>query len=282
MAKENRKYKDSVFCDLYYSDETAEQNLLELYNGLFGTNLQDTALISKVRLEDVLFKDMKNDVAFTVEGRRIILSEHQSTVNPNMPVRMLMYIAREYEKLLPVEARYSEQQYPLMTPSFIVFYNGEKDLPSEYVLKLSDAFAEGSIQNGFLELEVRVININTDKNHVLLEKCNTLRQYSEFVEKTRRFGGDENKLEMAVKECIQDGVLSDYLMRNGKEVVNMLMAEYSYEEDLAVHCREAETKGEIKIYYSEMGLSIPEISKKLSIPQKNVEKILKENGFFKK
>ena len=77
MAKENRKYKDSVFCDLYYTDETAEQNLLELYNGLFGTDLQDTALISKVRLEDVLFKDMKNDVAFTAEGRRIILSEHQ-------------------------------------------------------------------------------------------------------------------------------------------------------------------------------------------------------------
>lgn len=112
MAKENRQYKDSVFCDLYYSDESAGENLLEPYNALFEEHLDDTSRVEKVRLEDVLFKNMKNDVAFTVNGQKIILSEHQSTVNPNMPVRMLMYIAREYEKLMPTETRYSEKLHP--------------------------------------------------------------------------------------------------------------------------------------------------------------------------
>ena len=246
MAKENREYKDSVFCDLYYSDETAEKNLLELYNGLFGTDLQDTSLIRKVRLEDVLFRNMKNDVAFSVGERRIILSEHQSTVSPNMPVRMLMYIAREYEKLMPVKARYSKLQYQLMAPSFLVLYNGEEDQPAEQVLRLSDAFADPCGENGKLELEVRVVNINTDKKHELLEKCGTLRQYSEFVEKTRQLDGDKGKLERIVKECIKEDILADYLGRKSREVINMLMAEYDYEMDLEVHIQEAEAMGEAR------------------------------------
>ncbi len=246
VAKENRKYKDSVFCDLYYLDETAEKNLLELYNGLFNADLQDTSLIRKVRLEDVLFRNMKNDVAFSVGNRRIILSEHQSTINKNLAVRMLMYIAREYEKLMPVRARYSESQYQLMTPSFLVFYNGEEDQPEEQVLRLSDAFTEPCGPNGKLELEVRVVNINTDKKHKLLEKCGTLRQYSEFVEKTRQFAGNKKRLERAVKECIREDILAGYLGRKSEEVVNMLMAEYDYEMDIEVHSQEAEARGEAK------------------------------------
>ena len=185
-------------------------------------------------------------MAFSVGDRRIILSEHQSTVSPNMPVRMLMYIAREYEKLMPVKARYSELPYELAAPSFLVFYNGEEDQPGERVLRLSDAFTEPCGQNGKLELEVRVININADKKHELLEKCDTLRQYSRFVEKTRQFGGDKNKLEKAVKECIREDILADYLGRKGREVINMLMAEYDYETDIEVHSQEAEARGEAK------------------------------------
>ncbi len=301
MAKENRKYKDSVFCDLYYSDETAEKNLLELYNGLFGTDLQDTSLIGKVWLEDVLFRNMKNDVAFSVGDRRIILSEHQCTINPNMPVRMLMYIAREYEKLMPVKARYSELLYELMAPSFLVFYNGEEDQPGEQVLRLSDAFAEQCELNGKLELEVRVININTDKRHELLEKCGTLRQYSEFIEKTRKFGGDKSRLEKAVKECIKENILADYLGRKSEEVVNMLMAEYDYETDIEVHSQEAEARGEargraegraegraagrdegrIEVYYTEMHLSVEAIAEKLSMEKETVRRILAERGILK-
>ena len=165
------------------------------------------------------------------------------------------------------------------------FYNGKEDQPEEQVLRLSDAFAEQSGQNGRLELEVRVVNINTDKKHGLLEKCGTLRQYSEFVEKTRQFGGDKDKLEKAVKECIQEDILAGYLRRKSEEVINMLMAEYDYETDLAVHCEEAEArgkkKGKVEVYYTEMHLSVDAIAEKLSMTKENVRKILTERGFLK-
>ena len=231
---------------------------------------------------------MKNDVAFTVKGRRIILSEHQGTVNKNMPLRMLMYIAREYEKMMPVKARYLEQMQPLMVPSFLVFYNGEKDQPAEQVLKLSDAFPEPCGQNGKLELEVRVININAGKKHELLKNCDTLRQYSEFVEKTRKFSGDKNRLEIAVKECIKEGILADYLRRKSEEVVNMLMAEYDYETDIAVHSQEAEARGRaegeirgmVTVLYTKLNFSIKNISEELDIKEETVKKILFEKGLI--
>ena len=244
MIRENREYKDSVFCDLFYSDESAKENLLELYNALFDEELTDPSVIHLVRLEDVLFKSLKNDVAFTVEGKRIILCEHQSTVNANMPVRMLMYIAREYEEMMPADARYSEKLYKLEKPLFYVFYNGTKEQPVETELRLSDAFKDRKKKDGGgLELKVKVINLSLEKKHPLLEKCGTLKEYSKFTEVTRRYAGDEKGLEKAVKICMEEGILRKYLERKGKDVVSMLMAEYDYQKDLEVHCREAEEKG---------------------------------------
>ena len=102
--------KDSVFCDLFYTDRTAKQNLLELTNALFGTDYTDPDMIELLRIEDVIFRDFKNDVAFLVEGKTIVLGEHQSTESPNMPLRQLLYIAKEYEKIVPVEDRYKSSQ----------------------------------------------------------------------------------------------------------------------------------------------------------------------------
>ena len=303
MSKQNRTYKDSVFGDLFYSDRDARK----LYNALFGADLHDPDAIELVRLEEVLFKNLKNDVAFTVQNRKIILSEHQSTVNPNMPLRMLMYIAREYESIIPADARYSSQLVKVPSPSFFVFYNGVEDQPAEQVLKLSaaffkteneetkdkrngsESFAERHVERKYnsadgtglsLELIVRVININIDKHHIILEKCSTLRQYSAFVEKTRGFRGDPDALEKAVKSCIRENILADYLRRKGKEVVNMLMTEYDYAMDMEVQCREARAEGckegQIIVYFGEMHLSIPEIAEKIGISEAEVEKILRE------
>ena len=162
MAKENRKHKDSVFTDLFMNDETARKNVLELYNALFDTNYTDEEIIKMVTLDQVLFMNFKNDVAFMVDNRRIVLSEHQSTVNENLPLRHLMYIAREYEKIIPVKKRYQSKLIPIPTPEFIVFYNGVEEYPVEETLRLSTAFAE---KDGMpsLELIVRVININPEK-----------------------------------------------------------------------------------------------------------------------
>lgn len=246
MANENREHKDSVFTDLFNTDETAKQNVLELYNALFDTEYTDLEMINLVSLEQVLFMNFKNDVAFMVGNRRIVLSEHQSTVNPNLPLRNLMYIAREYEKIVPVKARYKTGLVKIPTPEFIVFYNGTEDYPSEETLRLSAAFSEQEKENS-LELIVRVININLDKHHEILDKCRVLREYSTFVETTRKYRGDKNQLEKAVKECIQKDILADYLTRKSSEVVNMLMAEYSYETDIEVQREEAAEEAAKKV-----------------------------------
>lgn len=241
MAKENREHKDTVFVDLFSKDATAKQNLLELHNALYDTDETDPELIQQVGLEDVLFKNFRNDVAFTMGNHKIILSEHQSTINPNMPLRDLLYIAREYEKIIPIRDRYRTTLVNIPTPKFLVFYNGTEDYPVEQTLKLSTAFYETD-EDINLELAVRVININPEKDHDILKKCKVLREYSQFVEITRKYREDENQLQKAVKECIDNGILADYLLRKSSEVINMLMAEYDYETDIAVQRQEAAEK----------------------------------------
>ncbi len=238
MAKENREHKSSVFADLFYTDEDAKKNLLDLHNALYDTLYTDPQKVRLIGLENVLFQNFKNDVAFSVDDRRIVLSEHQSTVNPNMPLRDLLYIAREYEKLIPVRDRYKSSLVRIANPDFVVFYNGKRNYPVEKTLHLSDAFRKPDAEAP-LELKVRVININTAKKHPILEKCRILKEYSLFVETARKYEHTKNQLQKAVQECIKNGILADYLSRKSSEVINMLMAEYSYETDIEVKCEEA-------------------------------------------
>ncbi len=272
MAKENREHKDSVFTDLFCKDETAKENLLELHNALYDTNDTDPELIKVISLEDVLFKNLKNDVAFTVRNQKIVLSEHQSTVNPNIPLRDLLYIAREYEKIIAVRDRYKTSLVKIPTPRFFVFYNGTEDYPAEQILKLSTAFCETE-ENISLELAVKVININPDKQHEILEKCKVLREYSQFVEATRKYREDEDQLQKAVKECIEKGILADYLLRKSSEVVNMLMAEYDYEMDIEVQREEASKKADDKRFAED----VDKIIKKMHISPEKACQILDES-----
>ena len=242
MGKENREYKDSVFVDLFYRDETAGANLLSLYNALHGTDLQDEGLIRKVGIEDVLYKNFKNDISFEVNGQVVVFGEHQSTDNPNMPLRCLMYAGRAYEQLVDEDAKYRTKQVKIPTPEFYTFYNGKKDCPLERELCLSDAFMAPPGRNT-LELKVTVVNINSGKGHRLLEKCRVLKEYSLFTEEVRSCWNEEEKLKKAISVCIEKGILVDYLKRKGSEVRNMLTAEYSYEKDIQVKQWEARMAG---------------------------------------
>lgn len=278
MAKENREHKDSVFIDLFYTDETARKNLLELYNALYDTDYTDPEVIQYIGLENILFKNYKNDLAFTVEKERIVLSEHQSTVNPNMPLRDLLYIAREYEKIVPLRDRYKRGLVRIPTPKFFVFYNGEEDYPQEKILHLSDAFMERDTDIN-LELVVRVININTDKKHEILNKCPILREYSEFVETVRKYRKEEAQLQKAVNECIKKCILADYLYIKSSEVINMLMAEYDYETDIAVQREEAAeeaTEKATKEADRKFLEHIDKLMKKMNLSAEEACKILEE------
>ena len=242
MEKENREHKDSVFVDLFYQDETAKKNLLSLYNALHDTNYEDETIIRKVKIDDVLYKNFKNDISCEVNGQVLVFGEHMSTINRNMPLRCLMYVGRAYEQLVDSKARYRTTLVKIPTPEFYVFYNGEKEQPLERVLSLSDAFMNPAGENS-VELKAKVININSDKAHEVLDKCGILKEYSQFISTVRKYWEEEGAIKKAIKECIEKGILADYLKRKGSEVENMLIAEYSYEEDMQVKQEEAMQQG---------------------------------------
>ncbi|MGI5083595.1 Rpn family recombination-promoting nuclease/putative transposase [Treponema putidum] len=235
MSTLNRKYKDSVFVDLFSEDEKAKENFLSLYNALHGTNLPLSCPVENIRLDNVMYMNIVNDVSCLVDGKIIVLAEHQSTINENMPLRFLEYIARLYEKLQAPTDRYLRKLSKIPTPEFYVFYNGLDDYPETTVLKLSDAFITKSEQIP-LELEVKVYNINKSKRTEVLSRCKTLDEYSLFVKEVRTQTqlDSENGFTNAVKICIEKGILREYLQRKSREVINMLVAEYDYDTDIAV------------------------------------------------
>ncbi len=250
QEKTNRNYKDSVFVDLFAHDITAKENFISLYNALHGTNLKvETTDVQPVMLERVLYMKYYNDIAMLIDGKIVILIEHQSTINKNMPFRFLEYIARIYEKITTKDEKFGRKLVKLPVPEFYVFYNGKDDYPIESVMKLSDAFMQldGKLKNQFenanypLEISVKVININVDKENPILKRCEALREYSEFIEQVR-FNIENDVPEPftnAIKQAIKKGFLSDYLNRKSTEVQNMLLAEYDYDTDIAVQRRES-------------------------------------------
>ena len=240
MSTANRKYKDSVFVDLFSEDEKAKENFLSLYNALHNTNLQLSCPVENIKLDNVMYMNIVNDVSCLVDNKIIVLAEHQSTINENMPLRFLQYIARLYEKLQKPTDRYLRTLSKIPTPEFYVFYNGLNDYPETTVLKLSDAFITKPEQIP-LELTVQVLNINNGKGGKILKTCKTLDEYSLFVEEVRLQTqlDPENGFTNAVKLCIEKGILKEYLQRKTREVINMLIAEYDYDTDIAVQREEA-------------------------------------------
>ena len=237
----NRTYKDRLF-RLLFSDK---QTLLELYNALNQTHYKDPEDLELTTLDDVLYMKMKNDVSMLISSH-LCLYEHQSTFNPNMPLRGLLYFAELYRQIAGSKHLYSTRLIPLPTPVYFVFYNGNQDIGEEKVLRLSDAFQHGNEQSK-MELEAHMININYGHNKELMEQCRTLRDYSILVNKIKSYGKVmelTQAIGQAIEECIAEGVLRDFLMKRRSEVVNSLLTEYDEERVLADLSREFYEDGE--------------------------------------
>ena len=244
MEKENKKVKNSVLIDLFYEDESARENQIALYNALHKEKLPEDTQEKLIRVENVLYMNFQNDFSYEADEKILVIGEHQATINQNMPLRSLMYIGRIYEQLIPVRDRYKKSMVRLPKPEFYTFYNGKESMEKEQILRLSDAF---KVQDGqsMLDLQVKVININPDAEHEVLERCPVMKEYSLFIETIRKYqdAGEENAYEMAIKECIERGILAEYLKKKGSEVINMLKAEYDYEMDIEVQREEAYEEG---------------------------------------
>lgn len=159
------------------------------------------------------------------------LYEHQSSYNPNMPIRGLMYLARLYQNYIDdCEINvFSPVLKHLPSPKFIVFYNGSKDEPDQKILRLTDAFAEEGIRGeACLECCATMLNINYGHNYELMEKCRRLEEYSVFVAEVRKAleeGGNQRQaVDDAIDICIEKGVLRDILIRERAAIMNMVLS----------------------------------------------------------
>ena len=269
--RENRECKNSVFVDLFYEDASASENDIALYNALHDEPLPPGTTVEKIRVNNELYMNFKNDVSFGLGGKLLVFAEHQSTVNENMPLRGLLYIGRVYEQLVPVKDRYRRNRVLLPKPEIYVFYNGKEKYDREKTLYLSDSYMVKD-EEPSLELKVKVININPEQHHEVLEKCPVLRDYSIFIDTIRKYQeqNGEGAYRKAILECIEKGVLADYLRSRGSEVMNMLMSEYNYEQDIEVQREEAFEEGEkigreegIKIGQEEGEKKFPALTMKL-------------------
>ena len=275
----NRQYKDTVF-RMLFSDR---KNLLSLYNAINGTAYENPDDLEIVTLENAIYMGMKNDLAFIIDTN-LFLYEHQSTYNPNMPLRDLFYISSEYQKLVEHKSLYSSTQQKVPAPNFIVFYNGTVKKEDCWTNYLSEAY-ENLTGEPNLELKVITLNINEGHNKELMEQCQILREYAQYVAKVREFAGNTElnaAVELAVNECIQNNILAEFLRKHKSEVIAMSIFEYDKEEE-EKKLREAEYeagydegKKEIIRRMLEAGESVEKITQYTGYKTSELQKLLKE------
>lgn len=223
----NRIYKTRLF-EMIFSQK---KELLELYNAVNGTDYADPELLEINTLENAIYLSMHNDLSFVIDSR-LSLYEHQSTYNTNLPLRFLMYIADVYSAMTKEENLYGSKMIKIPAPRFLIFYNGEQELPERKLLRLSDAYCVKDREPD-LELCAELININPGKNKLLLEACKTLRDYSTYTYRVRQYAKNmpiEAAVEKAVTECIKEGILSEFLMEFRAEAIKVSIYEYDEEK----------------------------------------------------
>ena len=226
-AKVQRNYKDSIFRMLFKDRE----NLLSLYNALNKTNYTDVERLEITTLENAVYMNYKNDVSFVFDFE-LMLYEHQSTVNPNMPLRDLFYVADILQKRTHNKDLYGSSLIRIPSPRFVMFYNGATPQPERQTLKLSDAY-EKKLERSELELTVTVYNINLGCNEEIMDACRTLKEYAMYVERVRIYAKQMSlaeAVEKAVDDCIAESILSEFLRENRAEAIKVSI--YEYDEQL--------------------------------------------------
>ena len=231
----NRVYKSRIFTMIFQDKE----KLLELYNAISGKNYTDPELLEINTLENAIYMNMQNDLSFLIDAR-LSLYEHQSTVNPNLPLRFLWYISKVYMGMTRKQNIYGTERVEIPEPQFVVFYNGVEEQPERKVLRLSDLYQtrteriEADLGRG-LELEAVMFNVNRSHNRTLMEACKTLKDYAEYVYRVRQYAEEttlEEAVERAITECIREGILKDFLEKNRAEAKSVSIFEYDEEEHM--------------------------------------------------
>ena len=259
------KYKDNVFCMLYREKE----NLLDLYNALRGSNYTNVDDLQVTTLNGGSYMKYKNDASFIL-NMSLYMFEQQSSKNENMPLRFLHYLSDVYREMFSNDVLHRRSMIKIPVPHFVTFYNGlEKWIEEEAEIKLSDMY-EIPVDNPQLELKVQVININKDVD--ILSKCETLRGYMTFVNKTRCKTQVEKKdvkqavLE-AIDECMEENILVDFFEKHREEVVEVSIYDYDEEKVRKTLADEAREEGVAEgETLTKITLIIKKVEKSKSLP----------------
>ena len=237
----NRLYKDRLF-KMIFNDKT---ELLKLYNAINGTHYSDPAGLTITTLENAIYMTMENDLSFIID-MRLTLYEQQASVNPNLPLRFLMYITDIYSAYTKDMNLYGSRPLQIPPPSFVIFYNGTWRQPDRKEYRLSDLFHPTPEQPS-LELKAIMLNINKGHNPELMKACRTLHDYAEYVALVRSYSAQmplEDAVEKAITECIQKDILRDFLLKNRSEAKAMSIYEYDEEKTMRMLREEAYEDGQ--------------------------------------
>ena len=270
MAEYNKRYRDTVFRDYFNNEE----RLLSLCNALLGTN---AAALKINTLEGTFFDRQKNDISCVVENNFLVLVEHQSTINENMPFRCLSYVAELMNNLIEDKDKlYHKALIRFPAPRFYVFYDGDAKEPLQRELCLSDAF-DGD--NCALELVVTSLNINYGLNQPLLEKCRYLHDYSTLVGKVKeelRLGLTRKEaISRAVKFCLDNGIMGNYLLENSMEVFNMLALQWEQDKAIRASYEDGRDDGieSVALNLLNMGLTVEKIQEATKLSMERIKEL---------
>ena len=245
LTNQKRDYKSSLFVNMFGRNVNAKEYFLSLYNAIHDTNFKIGEVeIKPVTLENVVYNNIENDVSMEINDSIVVLAEHQSTINNNMPFRCLEYLVAHYNRFFTDNDKYNTKEIKLPRPECYVFYNGDDAFPQEKIMRLSDAFKEikqaanlkDLPESLSLDLSVKIYNINKNANHPILQKCEALLAYSNFTEYARigKRNGEMNPPKYALNKCRQGNLLAEYFNNLSKEEQSMIFGEWDQEKFIEV------------------------------------------------
>ena len=255
----NREYKDRLFTFIFGNAENKEWTL-SLYNAINGSAYTNPDDIKLNTIDNVIYMGMKNDVSFLI-GDILNLYEQQSTFNPNMPMRFLIYAGMLYSKYIEGNNgyhRFSKSQQKAPTPKCVCFYNGTDNKQDKIILRLSDAFEKNSQPD--IEVKVTMININYGHNKDLMSVCKPLNEYAWFVDKIRNSKTNtfEESIDKALSEMPADFLIKPFLMANKAEVKHMCITEYDESRTLAEQREEGKEEGRAEGFLNALKMFVQE------------------------
>ncbi|MFI3214915.1 MAG: hypothetical protein R3Y24_16515 [Eubacteriales bacterium] len=249
MVSVDRNYKNNIF-NMVFSQREA---FLSLYNTVNHSNYTDVNQLEIKILNNAIYASYKNDVSYIIDCT-LSLYEHQSTLNPNMPLRTLFYVSSQLSEMTKDDNLFGTKIIKIPNPKFVCFYNGEKPLQDHIQWKLSESYQKEE-EEYQLELIVDVYNINIGHNKEMMATCKMLQDYAVYVNTVRKYANElplVEAVDKAINECIDNDILTEFLKKNRMEARTMSIFEYDEEKRIQKERQDAREEGSILKLISQM------------------------------